>query len=88
MMEEEWNKGVDLLNDAMSNALPEKRKNIKRELGIATILRCCMRTVLNFTEFYQLTETLHKSQDKDEIIKTANVMKRMAEQELENSTTA
>ncbi|MDD5521733.1 MAG: hypothetical protein PHI84_13030 [Kiritimatiellae bacterium] len=88
MMESEWNKGIDCLKEAVANAAPEKKKNLEKELGVATILRCCMRTVMNFTEFSQLTSVLHKSKDKDEIIRTARAMKQTAQRELENSTTA
>jgi hypothetical protein len=88
LMQEEWQTGVALLEEAAPEVPPDKKRNFDREVGIAKVLLSCVNTSLNFISFCQARLEFTMETRQDQKLQSLDKMAEIAQRELENSQQA
>jgi hypothetical protein len=88
LMREEWQRGVELLDQAARDVPKEKKQNLARETGVAKLILSCVNTVLNVISFCQLRYELSVAGTPDAARRILDRMAETARHELENAQQA
>lgn len=88
LMQEEWHRGIDLLEHAARHVPPERKQNMEREVGIAKVLLACVNTTLNFISFCQLRLELATESNRERVQGILDRLAETAQREMENSQQA
>lgn len=87
-MQDEWQRGVAVLERSAAGVPPDKKKNFEEEVGIAKVLLSCVDTCLNFIFFCQARLRLAMEADRERRSQILDEMAEIAESELLNSQQA
>ncbi|NUQ62484.1 MAG: hypothetical protein HUU20_08345 [Pirellulales bacterium] len=85
LLEAEWREAVQMMEQALADVPAEKREAARRELGVGKSLWVCVRSCLNFTQFFLERDKLYAEQDPAERGEIAARMRSIAEAELANA---
>lgn len=88
LMQQEWQRGVAVLEESAAVVPPDKKKNFDDELGLAKVLLSCVSTCLNFVSFCQARLRLDTDSDRAQRLQALDQMAAIAQRELQNAQQA
>jgi hypothetical protein len=88
LMQEEWQRGVALLEESVHDVPPGKKHNLEQEIGITKVQLACVNTTLNLIAFCQARLGLATGPSSQEAQQALDQMAEIARREMENSQQA
>ncbi|MCX7429281.1 MAG: hypothetical protein NTW96_27110 [Planctomycetia bacterium] len=88
LLDDEWQKGLDVMSEAMDKVPAEKQPAARREFGIAKSILCSVRSYMNVTRFFVARQRFYAEPDKTWREAILAEMRGIAEAELTNAREA